>query len=132
VNFYLEHGEDPSLLEFKAIQYERRGNATAIAEQLQRIEEVPKREFVRRGDQPGYARENMPEGASASVQVGKGINDSSTVGVRKLRIVVSAISWQLSAPDFGRPSIGANIFLIDGEFWWNIVHAHLKAGYSCN
>ena len=54
VNFYLEHGEDPSLLEFKAIQYERRGNATAIAEQLQRIEEVPKREFVRRGDQPGY------------------------------------------------------------------------------
>ena len=44
-----EQGEDVSLLEFKAIQYKRRGNAIATAEQLRRIEKVPKREFIRRG-----------------------------------------------------------------------------------
>jgi uncharacterized protein (DUF2384 family) len=38
-----------SLLEFKAIQYKDRGNAIATAEQLRRIENVPKREFIRRG-----------------------------------------------------------------------------------
>ena len=38
-----------SLLEFKAIQYRRRGNALATAVQLSRIEKVPKREFIRRG-----------------------------------------------------------------------------------
>jgi hypothetical protein len=44
-----EQGEDVSLLEFKAIQYKRRGKAVATAEQLQRIARVPKREFIRRG-----------------------------------------------------------------------------------
>jgi hypothetical protein len=44
-----EQSEDVSLLEFKAIQYKRRGKLIATAEQLQRIEEVPKREFIRRG-----------------------------------------------------------------------------------
>jgi len=44
-----EEGEDISLLEFKAIRYQRRGKVTATPEQLERIEEVPKREFIRRG-----------------------------------------------------------------------------------
>jgi hypothetical protein len=44
-----EHSEDISLLEFKAIQYKRRGNAIATDEQLARIAKVPKREFIRRG-----------------------------------------------------------------------------------
>jgi hypothetical protein len=44
-----EEGEDPSLLEFSAIQYRRRGNAVADSEQLARIAKVPKREFMRRG-----------------------------------------------------------------------------------
>jgi hypothetical protein len=44
-----EEGEDPSLLEFKAIQYTRTGNAIATKEQLARIAKVPKREFIRRG-----------------------------------------------------------------------------------
>jgi hypothetical protein len=44
-----EEGEDLSLLESKAIQYRRRGNAVANDEQLARIAEVPKREFMRRG-----------------------------------------------------------------------------------
>ena len=44
-----EQSEAISLLEFKAIQYKRRGKATASAEQLQRIGTVPKREFMRRG-----------------------------------------------------------------------------------
>jgi hypothetical protein len=44
-----EQGEDVSLLEFKAIQYKRRGKAIASTEQLQRIAKVPKREFIRRG-----------------------------------------------------------------------------------
>lgn len=38
-----------SLLEFKAFQYTRRGNAVADDEQLARIGKVPKREFMRRG-----------------------------------------------------------------------------------
>jgi hypothetical protein len=37
-----------SLLEFKAIQYRRKGNAIATDEQLARIAKVPKREFMRR------------------------------------------------------------------------------------
>jgi len=37
------------LLEFKAVQYKRRGKAIATDEQLPRIAEVPKREFMRRG-----------------------------------------------------------------------------------
>ena len=44
-----EEGEDLSLLEFKAIEYRRKGNAVADEEQLARIAKVPKREFMRRG-----------------------------------------------------------------------------------
>ena len=44
-----EEGEDLSLLEFKAIEYRRKGNAVADDEQLVRIAKVPKREFMRRG-----------------------------------------------------------------------------------
>jgi hypothetical protein len=44
-----EEGEDLSLLEFNAIEYRRKGNAVADGGQLQRIGEVPKREFIRRG-----------------------------------------------------------------------------------
>ena len=44
-----EEGEDLSLLEFKAVQYERGGNAVADHQQVARIAQVPKREFMRRG-----------------------------------------------------------------------------------
>jgi hypothetical protein len=44
-----EEGEDLSLLEFKAVEYKRKGNAVASDEQLARIAKVPKREFMRRG-----------------------------------------------------------------------------------
>jgi hypothetical protein len=44
-----EEGEDLSLLDFKAIEYKRKGNAIADDEQMARIAEVPKREFMRRG-----------------------------------------------------------------------------------
>ena len=44
-----EQGEDVSLLEFKSIQYRRRGKIVATDEQLQRIAKIPKREFMRRG-----------------------------------------------------------------------------------
>ncbi len=43
-----EEGEDLSLLDFKAIEYKRKGNAIATDEQLARIAMVPKREFMRR------------------------------------------------------------------------------------
>jgi len=41
--------EDLSLLEFKTIEYKRKGCAIATDEQLERIAKVPKREFMRRG-----------------------------------------------------------------------------------
>jgi uncharacterized protein (DUF2384 family) len=44
-----EEGEDLSLLDFKAIEYKRKGYVVATAEQLARIAKVPKREFMRRG-----------------------------------------------------------------------------------
>lgn len=44
-----EEGEDLSLLDFKAIEYKRKGYAIATDEQLARIAKVPKREFRRRG-----------------------------------------------------------------------------------
>jgi hypothetical protein len=44
-----EEGEDLSLLEFKTIHYRLKGNAIADDEQLARIAQVPKREFMRRG-----------------------------------------------------------------------------------
>jgi hypothetical protein len=44
-----EEGEDLSLLDFQAIQYRRKGNAVATDEELERIANVPKREFIRRG-----------------------------------------------------------------------------------
>jgi len=44
-----EEGEDLSLLDFKVIEYKRKGNAIATDEQLARITKVPKREFMRRG-----------------------------------------------------------------------------------
>ncbi|HEV2314955.1 MAG TPA: hypothetical protein VGR94_06595 [Candidatus Acidoferrales bacterium] len=44
-----EEGDDLSLLEFKAIQYKRKGKVVATEEQLTRIMKVPKREFMRRG-----------------------------------------------------------------------------------
>ena len=45
----IEEGEDLRLLDFKTIEYERTGFALATDEQLARIAEVPKREFIRRG-----------------------------------------------------------------------------------
>jgi len=44
-----EEGEDLSLLDFKTIEYKRKGYAIATDEQLARIAKVPKREFMRRG-----------------------------------------------------------------------------------
>jgi hypothetical protein len=44
-----EQSEDISLLEFKTIQYKRRGKVTATAEQLQRLAQVSKKELRRRG-----------------------------------------------------------------------------------
>ena len=44
-----EEGEDLSLLDFKTIEYKRRGNAVATVEQLAQIAKVRKREFMRRG-----------------------------------------------------------------------------------
>jgi hypothetical protein len=48
-----EEGEDLSLLDFKTIEYRRQGNAVATDEHLERIAEVPKREFMRRGINQG-------------------------------------------------------------------------------
>jgi len=44
-----EEGEDLSLLEFKTVEYKRKGYAIATDEQLERIKRVRKREFMRRG-----------------------------------------------------------------------------------
>jgi len=44
-----EEGEDLSLLEFKTIEYRRKGYAIATDEQLEKVAKVPKREFMRRG-----------------------------------------------------------------------------------
>jgi len=44
-----EEGEDLSLLDFKTVEYKRKGNAVASDEQLERISIAPKREFIRRG-----------------------------------------------------------------------------------
>jgi hypothetical protein len=44
-----KEGDDLSLLEFKTIEYTRKGYAVATGEQLARIAKVPKREFMRRG-----------------------------------------------------------------------------------
>jgi hypothetical protein len=44
-----EEGEDLSLLDFKAIQYKRKGNAVADDAQLAQIANISKREFMRRG-----------------------------------------------------------------------------------
>jgi hypothetical protein len=44
-----EEGEDPSLFDFKAIEYKRKGYAIAADEQLVRLIKVSKREFMRRG-----------------------------------------------------------------------------------
>jgi hypothetical protein len=44
-----EEGEDLRLLEFKTVEYKRKGYAIATDEQLERIKRVPKREFMRRG-----------------------------------------------------------------------------------
>lgn len=44
-----EEGEDLSLLVSKAVQYKRRGSVVADDEQLERIRNVSKREFMRRG-----------------------------------------------------------------------------------
>lgn len=44
-----EQGDDLSLLDFRAVEYKRKGYAVAIDEQLAKIATVPKREFMRRG-----------------------------------------------------------------------------------
>jgi len=44
-----EEGEDLNLLDFRAIEYKRKGNAIATDEQLAGIANIPKREFMRRG-----------------------------------------------------------------------------------
>jgi hypothetical protein len=43
-----EEGEDLGLLDFKAVEYRRRGNTVANNEQLVQIAKLPKREFMPR------------------------------------------------------------------------------------
>jgi hypothetical protein len=84
-----EHSEDISLLEFKAIQYKRRGNATATAEQLRRIAKVPKREFMRRGINQHTLEKicrKEPVRASKIVEVLKVLEQwESETGVNKIK-----------------------------------------------
>jgi hypothetical protein len=62
-----EQSEDISLLEFKAIQYKRRGTMAATDEQLDRIKKVHKREFMRRGiNQHTLEKICKPEAVRAS------------------------------------------------------------------
>jgi len=44
-----EEGEDLSLLDFKVIEYKRKGYAIATDEQLEKISKIPKRAFMRKG-----------------------------------------------------------------------------------
>jgi hypothetical protein len=44
-----EEGDDLSLLDFKAVQYTRKGNVIANDDQLAQITRIPKRELMRRG-----------------------------------------------------------------------------------
>jgi hypothetical protein len=44
-----EEGEDLSLLDFKAIEYKRKGTAVLDGSELERIANAPKREFMRWG-----------------------------------------------------------------------------------
>ena len=44
-----EEGEDLSWLEFKTIEYKRKGVEIVTGEQLERIRKIPQREFMRRG-----------------------------------------------------------------------------------
>ena len=44
-----EEGDDLSLLDFKAVQYTRKGNVIANEDQLAQITKIPKRELMRRG-----------------------------------------------------------------------------------
>ena len=44
-----EEGDDLSLLDFKAVQYKRKGNAIADDNQLAEIVKIATREFMRRG-----------------------------------------------------------------------------------
>ena len=46
---HLEKGDDLSFLDFKAVQYRRKGNAIADDNQLTDIVKIAKREFMRRG-----------------------------------------------------------------------------------
>jgi hypothetical protein len=44
-----EEGDDMSLLDFKTLEYRRKGNAVADKQQLAEILKIPKREFMRHG-----------------------------------------------------------------------------------
>lgn len=74
-----EEGEDLSLLEFKTIEYKRKGYAIASDEQLAIITKVPKREFMRRGTNQHTNGENLLESTGARDQVGGLIKGSRTV-----------------------------------------------------
>lgn len=57
-----EEGEDLSLLDFRAIEYKRKGKAVADDEQLARIANAPKREFMRRGVNQHHTLEKICRG----------------------------------------------------------------------
>jgi len=54
-----EEGEDLSLLEFKTIEYKRKGYAIATDEQMKRIAQVPKTGIDAQGNQLAYVGENL-------------------------------------------------------------------------
>jgi hypothetical protein len=63
-----DQGENFSLLQFQAIQYERRGKVMATAEQSRLIAKLPKREFMRREGQPAHVGEGLQKRSCAGVQ----------------------------------------------------------------
>ena len=54
-----EEGEDLSLLEFKTIEYKRKGNAVATDEQLAQIAERSQARIHAQGHQSAYIREDL-------------------------------------------------------------------------
>jgi hypothetical protein len=88
-----------SLLDFKAIQYRRKGNAVADEEHLTRIAKVPKREFMRRGINQ-HTLEKICKGEPVrAIKLAKCLRVLEEYELEKTRPVASEVKgWQTDRP----------------------------------
>jgi hypothetical protein len=104
-----EEGDDPSLVDFKCIQYRRKGYAVATDEQLAQIAKVHKTGIHAPGNQSAHAGKDMQQGTGARGQTSEMLEYPRRDRRSEARVGVIPFSARYPRKDGGAPLRGRRL-----------------------